>query len=1262
MWARRAISALLAVLTLAACGGSDLPAPVPTSMTPARGFAANATPVQIQGDGFAVRTVQSSTGGAPTVDETFQAWLGDVPLQDVRRVDGQTLSATVPAGLAPGVKPLRVQGPFGTSGTLQNAFTVEGSALASMSATISATPATVSVGQSITVRLTVTNGGTSEATGVAPISIAVSGTGAVGAHTGPDPATIASLAPGASGTFTWTYPTTGAGTLSFSGSASATDGFSGTTITAATDPALPAQVTVERPAALTATLPASGAAAVAREFTVTVTVANSGGAAANGVVPAVPTVAPAGRVALKPGTGAVPPSAASLAPGASTTFTFTFVAGTTPGPVTFSSSASGIDANSGATVTSAVATSGPFTIGSAGMNATLTPAPATVSSGQAFTLTLSVNNPGLASVTGFSVGAPVGSSTDGATVTQTSTPSVPVPSTLAAGQTFTTSWTVTAAPGTGLSTGNLSFVVAVNGTDAFSGGALTARPTASVAIQAPAGLTATLTPGRTPPFPAGSTVFPVNVGQPFTLSLSVVNVGAAAANAVTPTAIAGCTSVSPTSAPIPPGPTPVVFLYSGCSSATPGTHTFSASASGTDANNPALTVASNTASASVTVQAPAAVTGTLSIPSAIARGFPFTVTLTLSNTGGAAAVVAPGALAIAAGSTGAATASSGPSPASVTVPAGGTGLVQWTYNATSVGAISFTGAATGTDSNTGASLPAIAVTASNVGSIGQGGLSVSISPSRATATIGQPVVFTMTVTNTGTAPVTNVTPVLGLAPTPGTLGAPSPASIATLGTTAPGNTGTFTWTLTTTSAAGVTATASATGTDALSLAQVSASTVVAGIVQVQATLGGTITGLTGTGLQLATAGEPNLAVAANATSFTFANTLSSGTAYAVTVAAQPTNPSQTCTVTSGGAGTIGTANVASVAVTCVTSTFTVGGTLTGLASGASVVLQNNGGSNLTLAANGPFTFTTRIASGSAYSVTVLTQPANPSQICTVTAGTGTVAAANVTNVAVNCVTNSFTVGGTLTGLAAGASVVLQNNGGNNLTLAANGLFTFTTRIASGGAYAVTVLTQPTSPIQTCTVTFGTGTVAAANVTNVAVNCVTSAFTVGGTLTGLAAGATVVLQNNAGNNLTVAANGAFTFATPIASGGTYSVTVLTQPSTTTQLCTVTNGSGTVASANVTSVSVNCVAAFTVGGTVTGLSPSGTVVLQNNGGDALSVSSAGAFTFSTPLVTGAPYLVTILTQPTTGNQTCSIAPGTGTGTIVATDVASVVVTCL
>jgi N-acetylneuraminic acid mutarotase len=66
-------------------------------------------------------------------------------------------------------------------------------------------------------------------------------------------------------------------------------------------------------------------------------------------------------------------------------------------------------------------------------------------------------------------------------------------------------------------------------------------------------------------------------------------------------------------------------------------------------------------------------------------------------------------------------------------------------------------------------------------------------------------------------------------------------------------------------------------------------------------------------------------------------------------------------------------------------------------------------------------------------------------------------------------------------------VVLQDNGGDNLTLTTNGAFTFHTAVATSGAYAVTVLTQPSAPAQTCSVASGSGT-ASANVTNIAVNC------------------------------------------------------------------------------------------------------------------------------------------------------------------------------
>jgi hypothetical protein len=80
----------------------------------------------------------------------------------------------------------------------------------------------------------------------------------------------------------------------------------------------------------------------------------------------------------------------------------------------------------------------------------------------------------------------------------------------------------------------------------------------------------------------------------------------------------------------------------------------------------------------------------------------------------------------------------------------------------------------------------------------------------------------------------------------------------------------------------------------------------------------------------------------------------------------------------------------------------------------------------------------------------------------------------------------YTIGGTVSGLT-GSGLVLVDNGENNLSIGGNGSFQFPAAIASGGTYDVTVLTDPSSPAQTCTVTNGSGTVSAA-VTNVQVTC------------------------------------------------------------------------------------------------------------------------------------------------------------------------------
>jgi hypothetical protein len=335
------------------------------------------------------------------------------------------------------------------------------------------------------------------------------------------------------------------------------------------------------------------------------------------------------------------------------------------------------------------------------------------------------------------------------------------------------------------------------------------------------------------------------------------------------------------------------------------------------------------------------------------------------------------------------------------------------------------------------------------------------------------------------------------------------------------------------------------------------------------TLGGTVSGLLGTGLALNDGNGDDLAVTANG-AFTFGHPLSSGTVFSVTVKTQPTGPVQTCVV-AGGSGTIGSANVTSVSVNCDANKFFVSGTVNGLA-GTGLVLQNNGGDNLAVS-TGTFAFATTVASGQMYNVTVFTEPSNPSQSCTVTGGSGTVQAANVTTVAVTCTTTKFTVGGMLTGLGAGDTVVLQDNGGDNLTLSANGAFTFATPVASGAGYEVTAM-APTGPIvETCAVTGGKASVGGGNVTTVDVACTATPFAVGGTISGLTTGQTVMLQDNAGDNLTVAAGATtFTFGTPVASGAAYAVTVKTQPSS--GSCHLFERTGTVGNGPVTTVTATC----------------------------------------------------------------------------------------
>lgn len=241
----------------------------------------------------------------------------------------------------------------------------------------------------------------------------------------------------------------------------------------------------------------------------------------------------------------------------------------------------------------------------------------------------------------------------------------------------------------------------------------------------------------------------------------------------------------------------------------------------------------------------------------------------------------------------------------------------------------------------------------------------------------------------------------------------------------------------------------------------------------------------------------------------------------------------------------------------------------------------------------------------------------------------------------------YSIGGTVSGLA-GTGLVLQNNGGNNSPVTADGAFALNAPIAKDSTYNVTVYSQPINPAQTCAVTNGSGT-ATSNVTNIGVVCSTIAYTIGGTVTGLS-GSGLVLQDNGGNNLPIGGNGFFVFSSPVNLGAAYSVTVLDQPTNPAQTCTVSNGSGT-ASAAVTNVQVVC--SVTIGGTVSGLAGTG-LVLQLNGANDQPIGSNGAFTFTAPIAYGSSYTVTVLDQPSGPAQACLVIDGSGTANASVTNI--------
>jgi hypothetical protein len=366
-------------------------------------------------------------------------------------------------------------------------------------------------------------------------------------------------------------------------------------------------------------------------------------------------------------------------------------------------------------------------------------------------------------------------------------------------------------------------------------------------------------------------------------------------------------------------------------------------------------------------------------------------------------------------------------------------------------------------------------------------------------------------------------------------------------------------------------------------------------------LGGTVTGLTTSGLVLAVGGQ-TVAVDVGATTFAFPVLIAKGSSYAVTVKTQPTGLA--CAL-SKSTGTMPAGNLDTLSVTCTDQPFNLGGSISGLST-AGLVLAN-GADSLTVDADArSFVMPAKVAYDSHYAVTAQSQPTG--LMCTVSGGLGTMPALAVTNVAVVCADKSYSLGGSISGLIAGGLVLA--NGSNTFTVGINATsFTMPVDVAYGSAYAVTVQTQPSG--LTCTVSNGTSTMPAAAVTGVTVTCAVLTYTVGGTISGLTQSGLVLA--NGSDTLDVAANAAlFTMPTGVVSGSSYDVTVQTQPAS--QICTPSNASNTVGTSDITNVALNCatILSYTTPGSYIWTVPDGVTSIQmvvTGGGGGSSGSNGG-----------------------------------------------------
>lgn len=271
----------------------------------------------------------------------------------------------------------------------------------------------------------------------------------------------------------------------------------------------------------------------------------------------------------------------------------------------------------------------------------------------------------------------------------------------------------------------------------------------------------------------------------------------------------------------------------------------------------------------------------------------------------------------------------------------------------------------------------------------------------------------------------------------------------------------------------------------------------------------TVTGVQGKGLTLLEKISGSTVSMDNSGTAQFPKKFYEGEPYEIAVDELPVGPKQNCVVTAdyqGGAGTMGVGDTMGAKVKCDTlASAKVQVSALGLMYGG-LKLSLNGDAQLSLdpptsSAEAKIgTFATSIFVGDSYSVSVVSHPSEGAsqQVCNVLNGQGTYGGDNGPIVVhVVCLAASTSqghkLGGTVSGLkGSGLYLSYSNQVGKIAVLKAEGggdvKFHMAGELMAGTDYTVEVATQPSDPIQYCTVKNGTGTMPDEQVENIKVVC------------------------------------------------------------------------------------------------------------------------------------------------------------------------------